>query len=79
MTLPFSLRRNPHRASHGNCFLSWQADTPPRTGSNFRRGVLEEACRAIGTDSEIDEAHRDLTVDSDTQGVPGHPRSLKQS
>jgi hypothetical protein len=32
----------------------------PRTGSNVLRGVLEEACRAIGTDSEIDEAHRDL-------------------
>jgi hypothetical protein len=35
--------------------------------------VLEDACRAIGADSQIDEAHRDLTVDSDTQGAPGHP------
>jgi hypothetical protein len=43
------------------------------TGRNFLRGVLEDACRAIGADSQIDEAHRDLTVDSHTQGAPGHP------
>jgi hypothetical protein len=39
------------------------------TGRNFLRGVLEDACRAIGADSQIDEAHRDLTVDSDTPAV----------
>jgi hypothetical protein len=54
-------------------FFSWQADTPTRTGRNFLHNVLEDACRALGSDSGIDEAHRDLAVDSDTQGVAGHP------
>jgi hypothetical protein len=54
-------------------FLSWQADTSTRTGRNFLREALEEACRAIGTDTAVDEALRDLSVDSDTQNVPGQP------
>src|SRR5205823_3505023 len=54
-------------------FFSWQIDTPPRTGRNFLRGVLEDACKAIGSDATIDDALREITVDSDTLGVPGHP------
>jgi hypothetical protein len=53
-------------------FLSWQADTPTRTGRNFLREALEEACRAIGKDTAVDEPLRDLSVDSDTQDVPGN-------
>jgi hypothetical protein len=54
-------------------FFSWQIDTPTATGRNFLRGALEDACRALGRDSDIEEAHRELAVDSDTQDVAGHP------
>jgi hypothetical protein len=54
-------------------FYSWQLDTPPATGRNFLRAALEDACRALGRDPKIEESHRELTVDSDTQDVAGHP------
>src|SRR5665213_655874 len=54
-------------------FFSWQFDTPTATGRNFLRGALEDACRTLGRDAEIEDAHRELAVDSDTQDVPGHP------
>jgi hypothetical protein len=54
-------------------FFSWQADTPTGAGRNFLRKALEDACAAIASDAGVHEAHRDLTVDSDTQGVAGHP------
>jgi hypothetical protein len=57
-------------------FFSWQSDTPTGTGRNFVRKALQDACEAIASDAAIDEAHRDLTVDSDTQGVAGHPPIL---
>jgi hypothetical protein len=53
--------------------FSWQADTPTGTGRNFLRKALEDACEAIAFDAAVNEAHRELTVDSDTQGVAGHP------
>ena len=52
-------------------FFSWQADTPPRVGRNFLKGVLEEVCAAVAVDTNLAEAHRELEVDSDTQGVAG--------
>jgi hypothetical protein len=52
-------------------FFSWQADTPTGTGRNFLRKALEDACEAIASDAAVNEAHRELTVDSDTQGVAG--------
>jgi hypothetical protein len=55
-------------------FFSWQADAPTGTGRNFLRKALEDACKAIASDATLDEPQRDLTVDSDTQGVAGHPR-----
>jgi hypothetical protein len=54
-------------------FFSWQSDTPTKVGRNFLRKALEDACAAIASDAAVGEAHRDLAVDSDTQGVPGHP------
>lgn len=54
-------------------FFSWQADTPTRIGRNFLRKVLEEVCSGIASDTNVDEALRDVEVDSDTQGVAGQP------
>ncbi len=54
-------------------FFSWQADTPNRVGRTFLREVLEEVCAVIAADTTLDEAARDLAVDSDTQGVAGQP------
>ena len=54
-------------------FFSWQADTPNNVGRNFVRKALEDACARIASDATVDEAHRDLEVDSDTQGVAGQP------
>jgi len=54
-------------------FFSWQADTPTGTGRNFLHKALEDACATITSDAAVDEAHRELKVDSDTQGVAGHP------
>jgi hypothetical protein len=54
-------------------FFSWQADTPTRIGRNFLKEVLEEVCTGIASDTDVDEALRDVEVDSDTQGVAGQP------
>jgi hypothetical protein len=54
-------------------FFSWQADTPTSVGRNFLRKALEDACAIVTTDTAIDEAYRDLGVDSDTQDVAGQP------
>jgi hypothetical protein len=35
--------------------------------------VLEEVCTGIASDTDVDEALRDVEVDSDTQGVAGQP------
>lgn len=55
-------------------FFSWQSDTPPQIGRNFLRSVLEEVCKEVSSDTDIDEAVRSgLSVDSDTQGEAGQP------
>jgi hypothetical protein len=54
-------------------FFSWQLDTPPAVGRNFIRKALDEACAQLAADTDIAEAHRDVGVDSDTQGVAGQP------
>lgn len=54
-------------------FFSWQADTPSRVGRGFLKQCLEEVCQNLTADTDIDEAHRDMSVDSDTQGVAGQP------
>ena len=54
-------------------FFSWQADTPTKVGRNFLKEVLEEVCQAYATDASVDEALREIEIDSDTQGVAGQP------
>src|ERR1700677_4811215 len=54
-------------------FFSWQADTPNKVGRTFLKEVLDEVCESISKDTTLDEANRDVTVDSDTQGVAGQP------
>ena len=54
-------------------FFSWQLDTPPAVGRNFIRKALDEACAQLAADADVAEAHRDVAVDSDTQGVAGQP------
>src|SRR5215831_5744216 len=54
-------------------FFSWQTDTPPRVGRNFVRSILEEVCGHIASDATVDEAQREIEVDSDTQGEAGQP------
>lgn len=54
-------------------FFSWQSDTPNRVGRTFLKEVLEEVCADIAADTTLDEAVRDIAVDSDTQGVAGKP------
>ncbi len=54
-------------------FHSWQADTPTKVGRNFLNEVLEEVCRSIASDTNVDEAIRDVDLDSDTKGVAGQP------
>src|SRR5271163_616172 len=54
-------------------FFSWQSDTPNRVGRSFLKEVLEEVCKGIASDPTVDEALRDLEVDSDTLGVAGQP------
>jgi hypothetical protein len=53
-----------------NIFFSWQSDTPNKVGRNFLKDVLEEV---VASDTTLDEADREVVVDSDTQGVAGQP------
>ena len=54
-------------------FFSWQADTPNKCGRTFLKDALDEACKGIAADTTLDEALRDIAIDSDTQGVAGQP------
>ncbi|HQU08208.1 MAG: hypothetical protein B7X04_04340 [Parcubacteria group bacterium 21-54-25] len=54
-------------------FFSWQADTPNRANRAFLKEILEDVCMEIASDTTLDEAMRDVEVDSDTQGVAGQP------
>jgi len=54
-------------------FFSWQSDTPNKFGRTFLKEVLEEVCTSIALDTTLDEALRDVEIDSDTQGVAGQP------
>ena len=54
-------------------FHSWQADTPTNVGRNFLNEILEEVCNSIASDTGLDEAIRDIDLDSDTKGVAGQP------
>ena len=55
-------------------FYSWQADTPNKVGRSFLKEILGEVCVSMASDATLDEALRDVAVDSDThQGVAGQP------
>lgn len=54
-------------------FFSWQSDTDTRTGRNFLVDVLERVCKNIANDTSVEEAQRDVSVDSDTKGAAGRP------
>jgi hypothetical protein len=54
-------------------FFSWQADRPISEGRTFLERALERAVGQIGADTTIEEAARELELDSDTKGVPGSP------
>lgn len=54
-------------------FFSWQVDTSTKSGRNFLKDAIQEACESIAEQTTVDEAPRDLTVDSDTQNVAGQP------
>jgi len=55
-------------------FFSWQSDTPSREGRNFVDKALHRAVERISEDTTVEDAIREeLTVERDTQGVPGYP------
>jgi hypothetical protein len=54
-------------------FFSWQADTETKLGRNFIERALKRAATRIGSDANVEEAVRDLSVDRDTKNVPGSP------
>lgn len=52
-------------------FYSWQSDVAENRA--FVRAALDAAVSEIADDTTIDEAQREISVDQDTQGVPGSP------
>ncbi len=54
-------------------FFSWQDDTPTNIGRNFIKDVLDVVRKQLAADFSLDEAFRDVEIDSDTKDVPGHP------
>jgi hypothetical protein len=54
-------------------FFSWQADRSKTEGRNLIDRALQRALARITEDTELEEAERDLEVDSDTKGVAGTP------
>jgi hypothetical protein len=54
-------------------FFSWQSDRPKETGRYLIENALKRAIKAIGKDTSLDLAFRDLRLDRDTKGVPGTP------
>src|SRR6266550_5322699 len=53
-----------------SAFYAWQSDTPSKINREFISVALNEAAQRITNDSLFDV---ELSVDSDTQGVPGTP------
>lgn len=53
-------------------FWSWQSDRIPKNHHYFVRDALEEACKLIAEDAEVDESERP-EVDHDTKDVAGTP------
>jgi hypothetical protein len=55
-------------------FFSWQSDRPTLVCRNFIERALKEAVQRIAAETTVEKAPRgDLSVDRDTQDVPGSP------
>jgi hypothetical protein len=55
-------------------FFSWQSDRPTSVCRNFIERALKDAVSRITADTTVEKASRgDLSVDRDTQDVPGSP------
>lgn len=53
-------------------FWSWQSDRIPKNHHYFVRDALDDACKLIAEDAEVDESERP-EVDHDTKDVAGTP------
>ncbi|MBO9707444.1 MAG: hypothetical protein J7521_04440 [Caulobacter sp.] len=54
-------------------FFSWQSDTRGAIGRFLIHQALGDAIAKLKADAAIDAAHREIAVDSDTQGIGGSP------
>jgi hypothetical protein len=55
-------------------FFSWQSDRSPDEGRNLIESAMKSAIQRLGEAAEIEESLRDaLSLDKDTNGVPGNP------
>lgn len=56
-------------------FYSWQSDLPNNTNRSFIESALSVALKELSKDTELIEAERngEITLDKDTEGVPGTP------
>jgi hypothetical protein len=52
-------------------FYSWQSDR--RETRNFIRSALDDAAKALNQSIAVEEPDRQITIDQDTQGLPGSP------
>src|ERR1700736_4259581 len=56
-------------------FYSWQSDTPSSVNRSFIERALEQAIARLKSDAALEPAVREtgITLDKDTQNVPGSP------
>lgn len=56
-------------------FYSWQSDLPNNVNRGFLEDALEKAIKQLSEDLVVDEVEREgaVTLDKDTQGLPGSP------
>jgi hypothetical protein len=54
-------------------FFSWQSDRHRREGRSLIEKALQRAVERISRDISVEDAVRDLEVDTDTKGEPGSP------
>lgn len=54
-------------------FYAWQSDRPNSLCRTLIRRSLEQAAKELNANLDIEDAHREVLIDQDTQGVPGSP------
>lgn len=54
-------------------FYSWQSDLPNRTNRRLIHDALDEAAKLVNADLEEADRGEAISIDQDTQGVPGSP------